>query len=81
LYHGKSTRSPDEAGKLMMALDINRAEQDVLPPLATSRRTLRTPTGRSVASDSAWGAPSRCSRPPGIRTSTPASFSTADIRM
>ena len=29
LYHGKSTRSPDEAGKLMMALDINRAEQEL----------------------------------------------------
>lgn len=29
LYHGKSTRSPDEAGKLMMALDIGRAEHDL----------------------------------------------------
>lgn len=29
LYHGKSTTSPDEAGKMMMALDIARAEQDL----------------------------------------------------
>ncbi len=29
LYHGKSTRSPDEAGKLMMALNIENAEHDL----------------------------------------------------
>jgi carboxymethylenebutenolidase len=29
LYHGKTTQSPDEAGKLMMALRIDRAEQDL----------------------------------------------------
>src|ERR671913_308165 len=29
LYHGEKTRSPDEAGKLMMALDIARAEKDM----------------------------------------------------
>jgi carboxymethylenebutenolidase len=29
LYHGKSTRSPDEAGKLMMALNIDQAERDL----------------------------------------------------
>jgi carboxymethylenebutenolidase len=29
LYHGEQTRSPDEAGKLMMALDIARAERDM----------------------------------------------------
>jgi carboxymethylenebutenolidase len=29
LYHGRSTTSPDEAGKLMMALDIERAEKDL----------------------------------------------------
>jgi carboxymethylenebutenolidase len=29
LYHGTSTRSPDEAGKLMMALEIERTEQDL----------------------------------------------------
>lgn len=29
LYHGESTRSPDEAGKLLMALDIERAEKDL----------------------------------------------------
>jgi len=29
LYHGQLTREPDEAGKLMMALDIDRAERDL----------------------------------------------------
>ena len=29
LYHGEKTTSPDEAGKLMMALDIDRAERDL----------------------------------------------------
>ena len=29
LYHGRSTTSPDEAGKLMMALDIDQAEKDL----------------------------------------------------
>jgi carboxymethylenebutenolidase len=29
LYHGKSTKSPDEAGKLMMALHIDQAGKDL----------------------------------------------------
>lgn len=29
LYHGQSTKSPDEAGKLMMALNIEAAAQDL----------------------------------------------------
>src|SRR5262245_47847728 len=29
LYHGKSTTKPDEAGRMMMALDIQRAVRDV----------------------------------------------------
>ena len=29
LYHGETTRSPDDAGKLMMALDIARTETDL----------------------------------------------------
>ncbi|HYK89261.1 MAG TPA: alpha/beta fold hydrolase [Acidobacteriota bacterium] len=29
LYHGKSTKSPDEAGKLMMAINIDKAERDL----------------------------------------------------
>ena len=29
LYHGDVARSPDEAGKLMMALDIERTEKDL----------------------------------------------------
>ena len=29
LYHGKTTKSPDEAGKLMMAMRIDQAERDL----------------------------------------------------
>jgi carboxymethylenebutenolidase len=29
LYHGESTKSPDQAGKLMMALQIDQAEKDM----------------------------------------------------
>ena len=29
LYHGRTTTSPDEAGKMMMALDIERTEKDL----------------------------------------------------
>lgn len=29
LYHGKTTKSPDEAGKMMMALRIDEAEKDL----------------------------------------------------
>src|SRR5258707_8594658 len=29
LYHGKTAKSPDEAGKLMMALRIDEAEKDL----------------------------------------------------
>ena len=29
MYHGKTTKSPDEAGKLMMALNIDQAEKDL----------------------------------------------------
>ncbi len=29
LYHGKATKSPDEAGKLMMAMSIDQSERDL----------------------------------------------------
>src|SRR5690349_22979272 len=29
LYHGKTTKSPDEAGKLMMSMRIDEAEKDI----------------------------------------------------
>jgi len=44
LYHGKVTRSPDEAGKLLMALSIAGAEKD----LRGAVRHLRKLTGRPV---------------------------------
>ncbi len=34
LYHGKTTKSPDEAGKLMMALNIDQAARDLAGAVA-----------------------------------------------
>jgi carboxymethylenebutenolidase len=45
LYHGRSTRSPDEAGKLMMALDIERAERDLRGGVAHLKSLTRKPAG------------------------------------
>ncbi len=44
LYHGTVTKSPDEAGKLLMALNIGQAEKD----LRGAVQHLRGLTGRSV---------------------------------
>jgi carboxymethylenebutenolidase len=45
LYHGKVTKSPDEAGKLLMALNIAQAEKDLRGAVSH----LRGLTGRPVA--------------------------------
>ncbi|MDT5293280.1 MAG: carboxymethylenebutenolidase [Acidobacteriota bacterium] len=47
LYHGDVARSPDEAGKLMMALDIERTEKDLRGAVAYLLRHEAT-TGESV---------------------------------
>ena len=39
LYHGKTTKSPDEAGKLMMALRIDEAEKELEGALTRRLRT------------------------------------------
>jgi carboxymethylenebutenolidase len=44
LYHGTTTKSPDEAGKLLMALDVDRAEKDLRGSVAR----LRSLSGRGV---------------------------------
>lgn len=44
LYHGQVTKSPDEAGKLLMAMNIAQAEQD----LRGAVKHLRTLTGKPV---------------------------------
>jgi carboxymethylenebutenolidase len=44
LYHGAVTRSPDEASKLLMALDVGRAERD----LRGAASHLRGITGKPV---------------------------------
>jgi carboxymethylenebutenolidase len=44
LYHGQSTREPDEAGKLMMALNIEQAAKD----MSGAVDVLRDRTGRDA---------------------------------
>jgi carboxymethylenebutenolidase len=44
LYHGRQAKSPDEAGKMLMALDVARAERD----LSASVEHLATLTGKKV---------------------------------
>lgn len=46
LYHGASTRSPDEAGKLMMALDIERAQQELDAAVSFLKEHPRNSTGK-----------------------------------
>lgn len=47
LYHGTTTKSPDEAGKLMMALRIDEAERD-LSSAANYLSTLDATTGDKI---------------------------------
>jgi carboxymethylenebutenolidase len=45
LYHGKVTKSPDEAGKLLMALNIAQAEKDLRGAVAYLRGVTGKPVG------------------------------------
>jgi carboxymethylenebutenolidase len=45
LYHGKVTKSPDEAGKLLMALNIAQAEQDMRGAVRELRSLVGVPVG------------------------------------
>jgi len=45
LYHGTVTRSPDEAGKLLMALDIAQAEKELRGALGYLRGLTGRPAG------------------------------------
>jgi carboxymethylenebutenolidase len=45
LYHGKVTKSPDEAGKLLMALNIGQAENDLRGAVAHLRGLTGKPVG------------------------------------
>jgi len=45
LYHGSVTKSPDEAGKLMMALNIERAEKDLRGSVAHVKALTGRPVG------------------------------------
>ncbi|HJS23272.1 MAG TPA: dienelactone hydrolase family protein [Pyrinomonadaceae bacterium] len=47
LYHGKTTKSPDEAGKLMMAMRIDEAERD-LSAAADYLSTLDSTTSEKI---------------------------------
>ncbi len=46
LYHGKSTKSPDEAGKLMMALNIDVAAGDLAGAVAYLKKNSGNPSGK-----------------------------------
>jgi carboxymethylenebutenolidase len=45
LYHGKVTKSPDEAGKLLMALNIAQAEKDLRGAVAHLKGVTGSPVG------------------------------------
>lgn len=45
LYHGQEAQSPDEAGKLLMALDIARAERDLAGTIEHLRALTFRPVG------------------------------------
>ena len=45
LYHGKVTQSPDEAGKLLMALNIGQAEKDLRGAVGHLRGLTGKPVG------------------------------------
>jgi len=53
LYHGKTTTSPDDAGKLMMALNIGQAEKDL-------RASIQYLLGREECSSSTVGTVGFC---------------------
>lgn len=46
LYHGRSTRSPDEAGKLMMALDIEKTQKELDATISFLKKHPHNSTGR-----------------------------------
>jgi carboxymethylenebutenolidase len=47
LYHGKSTRSPDEAGKLMMALNIDGATREIGGAVSYLKSNARNSGGKA----------------------------------
>src|SRR5438034_11305680 len=46
LYHGKATQSPDEAGKLMMAMNIDKTEQDLTGAVSYLKSHPHNSTGK-----------------------------------
>ncbi len=60
LYHGTVTRAPDEAGKLLMAMNVAQAEKD----LRGAVDCLRERTGRSTRSSTKTGPLSTTRRRP-----------------
>ena len=80
LYHGQSATSPDEAGKLMMALRIDEAEKD-LRGAAEYLLNHAATTGNKVGTVAfVWAGRSRSMPRLRARKSARAWCSTADIR-
>ena len=72
LYHGESTKSPDQAGKMMMAMRVDQAERDLAGAIDHLAAQPEVSSRRSAPSGSAWAARSRCSLRRRIPRSAPA---------
>jgi carboxymethylenebutenolidase len=80
LYHGKQTKSPDEAGKLMMALRINEAERDLSAAVEYLVTQDSTTSNKIGVVGFAWAAHSRSILRQRMTKSARASFSMVGIR-
>ena len=56
LYHGEATTEPDEAGKLMMAMNIEQAAKDMSGAVDEVARQPARRRAASASSASAWAA-------------------------
>ena len=68
LFHGERTTAPDQAGKLLMALNIAEAGKSSVAPRCTWVRSRPSCPRQSACSDFAWVVSSRSSPRRSIRT-------------
>ncbi len=80
LYHGEKAKSPDAAGKLMMAMRIDQAARDLAAAVDTVASQPGVTTRKVGTVGSAWAARFRFSPHVTIRRSAHASFFTAGTR-
>ena len=77
LYHGTTTTEPDEAGKLMMALDIERAAKDMSGAVDEVARRRQRRRGVGVVGFCMGGGLALMTAPSGATRSRPPCPSTA----